>query len=229
MTRLRFHLVNKSKINEQQLKALDGVAGATNKAGQYQVVVGTDVADIYKELPLSQKKRSAASVKSKQEKKGWLSTFFDTITSIFTPILPAIIGARMLKAFLSLFVALKLLETTSQSYVILNNLGDTVFYYMPIFVGYSAVKRFSANPFVGAAVGAFLVNPEIVSLLTGKDAVSLFGVPVVSANYASSVGCIMQFYQLPYQSFLQMAMKLLLPQVCLFQVRLWQPQLLLFH
>lgn len=187
MTRLRFHLADDEQVNEGKLTALDGVAGVMNKAGQYQVVIGTEVAAVYKELPLGDKKRVSPAVNAPEEKKGVISVFFDTITSIFTPILPAIIGAGMLKAFLSLFVALNIIDATGQTYVILNNLGDTVFYFISIFVGYSSAQRFGANPFIGAAIGAFLVNPTIVSLLAEGTPVSLLGIHVIPGTYSASV------------------------------------------
>lgn len=186
MTRLRFHLADEGKVNEAELTSLEGIAGATSKAGQYQVVIGTDVAGVYKALPLGDKKLVSAAG-NPEEKKGIVSLFFDTITSIFTPVLPAIIGAGMLKAFLSLFVALNILGDASQTYVILNNLGDTVFYFISIFVGYSSAQRFGANPYIGAAIGAFLLNPTIVALLAEGEPVALFGLPVIAGTYSASV------------------------------------------
>ncbi len=117
-TRLRFTLADESKADKSALETLDAVRKVMINAGVYQVVIGTDVADLFAELEpmLDLKPDSAAPA----EKKGVVNTIIDFIAGTFQPIIPALSGAGMLRALMAILVTFKLVDTSSQTYAILN-------------------------------------------------------------------------------------------------------------
>lgn len=188
-TRLRFNLKDDSLAKTQELQALNGVVSVINKGGQYQVVIGNDVIDVFKEL---MKLGDFNSNENYQEKsKGLVNTILDTISGIFFPIVPALAGAGMLKALLSLLSTFKLVTVESSTYQFMNFMGDACFYFLPIIIAGSAAKKFKVNQYVAMSLGAMLVHPTLISMVqlakeTG-DSLSLFGLPVSLVTYTSSV------------------------------------------
>lgn len=124
---------------------------------------------------------------AKEDNRSPLSRVLESIASIFQPIIPAITGAGLLKAFMALFVTLGWLDNTTQTYTILNAFADSAFYFLPILLGASAARSFKCNQYVAMALGGILVYPQFVSLLAGEEAVHLFGLPATQATYSSSV------------------------------------------
>ena len=147
MTRLRFKLKDHSKAKTDELKKLNGVIKVLEAGGQYQVVIGTDVEDVYNAILANTKIKAAGSEQASaletasdtaSEKEGIVATLIDTVSSIFTPFLGAFTGAGLLKGFVVLFVTLGLLDKSTTTYTILNAAGDGVFYFLPIFLAYCA-------------------------------------------------------------------------------------------
>ncbi|MEM5594429.1 PTS transporter subunit EIIB [Niallia circulans] len=152
-TRLRFNLKDDQKPDEKTLKSTPGIMGVVNKGGQYQVIIGSDVGNVYKEI-ISQTNIANDEAKSEgEDKRSAFAKVIDTITGIFTPILPAITAAGMLKAVLSILVVFKVLTTESQSYQIINFMADAAFYFLPILLAVSSAQKFKANPFLAMMVG----------------------------------------------------------------------------
>lgn len=199
ITRLRFKLKDEGKANTDALKNMDGVITVMKSGGQYQVVIGNHVPDVYKTV-LEVGGFQAQAPIDKEEKKEKAS-LIDIIASIFTPILGVLAATGMIKGFNALFIALGWLETTSGTYQILNAVGDSLFYFFPIFLGYTAIKKFGGSPFIGMAIGGSLVYPTLSGLTQGEPLYTLFagtmfespvyitflGVPVILMSYASSV------------------------------------------
>nr|WP_263326497.1 beta-glucoside-specific PTS transporter subunit IIABC [Neobacillus sp. Marseille-Q6967] len=200
ITRLRFRLKDESKANTDVLKNMEGVVTVMKSGGQYQVVIGNHVPDVYKAVVDVGGFQSQSPVDADGGDKQ-KSSFIDIISSIFTPVLGVLAATGMIKGFVALFVALKWLDNTSGTYHILNALGDSLFYFFPIFLGYTAIKKFGGNHFVGMALGATLVYPTLTTLTTGDPITTLFsgsvfqspvyitflGIPVILMSYASSV------------------------------------------
>ena len=193
-TRLRFTLRDVSKADTEGLKKTKGVMSVINAGGQYQVVIGPDVPQVYQEvIALGVESGAAAAPAKEVEKKeqSKLSAVLEKIASMFQPIIPAITGAGLLKALMALFSVLGVLDSSTQTYVILNALADSAFYFLPILLASSAAKTFKCNQYVAMALGGALVYPNFVSLIsTAKaagDTVHLFGLPVTLASYSSSV------------------------------------------
>lgn len=202
ITRLRFKLKDEGKANTDVLKNMEGVVTVMKSGGQYQVVIGNHVPDVYKAVVEAGGFQTAAPVDVEDDKKqGLFNKFIDIISGIFTPTLGVLAATGMIKGFNALFVALGLYANTSGTYQILNAIGDALFYFFPIFLGYTAAVKFGGNKFIGMAIGAALVYPTLGTLTTGDPLYTLFegtmfqspvyitflGIPVILMSYASSV------------------------------------------
>lgn len=188
VTRLRFNLKDDSKADIDKIKKIKGVMGQVNKGGQFQVIIGNDVSDVYKELlKLGDFKSSNNQEEEKGAKKGIITSVFDTIAGIFTPIIPAIAGCGMLKAFLGLFVALGLISTETQTYYIFSFISDAAFFFMPLLLAYTAGIKFKTSPFLAMVIGGVLLHPSFSALVSAGEPVSFLGLPVRLVNYSSSV------------------------------------------
>lgn len=203
ITRLRFKLKDENKANTEVLKNMDGVVTVMKSGGQYQVVIGNHVPDVYKAVVAVGGFQAESPVEEEEsgEKQGLFNKFIDIISGIFAPTLGVLAATGMIKGFNALFVSLDLYANTSGTYQILNAIGDALFYFFPIFLGFTAAKKFGANQFLGMVIGAALVYPALSGLTTGKPLYTLFagtmfespvyitflGIPVILMSYSSSV------------------------------------------
>lgn len=190
-TRLRFNLKDDKIPNAETLKNVPGVMGVVSKGGQYQVIIGSDVGSVYKEITsqTSSLGDNEGTAKGNDDRSA-AAKIIDTITGIFTPILPAITAAGMLKAVLSLLVVFNLIDDQSQSYQIINFMADSAFYFLPILLAISSAQKFKTNMYLGVMVGGILLHPNFVDMvnsLEGTGDISLFGLPVSPVTYSSSV------------------------------------------
>lgn len=191
-TRLRFTLLDAEKANTELLKKTEGIMQVVNAGGQYQLVIGTDVPQVYQEVIALGRfvaKEAVTDSRTKlEDKRSPLSKALESIASIFQPIIPAITGAGLLKAILALCTTFHWISNGSQTYTILSALADSAFYFMPILLAQSCAKKFKCNQGTAMALAGFLVYPGFISLLGGEEAVVLFGIlPITKATYTSSV------------------------------------------
>lgn len=195
-TRLRFTLKDDSKANTDVLKKTQGVLSVVNAGGQYQIVIGPDVPQVYQEvLSLGGFEASAPIDDPDAEKADTRSRFskiLEGIASIFQPIIPAITGAGLLKAVLALLTTFKVLQSSDMTYKILAAMADAAFYFLPILLANSAARKFKCNQGTAMALAGLLVLPAFMNLFTDAEgnavAVKMFGfLPVTKANYSSSV------------------------------------------
>ncbi|WP_099469746.1 PTS transporter subunit EIIC [Konateibacter massiliensis] len=208
VTRLRFHLKDEGKANDDAIKNIEGVLSVIKAGGQYQVVVGQKVGEVYKELisflGLEEQDSNlidASEMKAGMKEKKVKSSLFDLISGIFTPILGIMVGSGVIKGVLALLTATGILASTSGTYQILYMIGDGFFTFMPILLGYTAMKKFGGTPFIGLAIGCALVYPSITTILAGEPLYTLFsgtilespvyitflGIPVILKSYTSTV------------------------------------------
>ena len=189
-TRLRFNLKDEKKANTTQLKNTKGIMGVVSSGGQYQVIIGSDVGSVYKELMELVNLDGLVSSDQKDDKKV-IAKVIDTVSGIFTPILPAITAAGMMKAVLAILVAAKVVTAESQSYQVINFMADAAFYFLPILLANSAAKKFKCNPYLAMMLGGMLIHPNFVSMVNAAketgEAIKVFGLPIATASYASSV------------------------------------------
>ncbi|WP_163580793.1 beta-glucoside-specific PTS transporter subunit IIABC [Gracilibacillus saliphilus] len=193
-TRLRFNLKNDDLANKEKIEALDGVIRVQNQSGQFQVVIGNEVEKVYKELgKLGNFDSETNDDSTKGEKKGnFIGRFFEIIASIFTPIIPAIAGAGLVKGILGLVTTLNWAPEDSDIVAILNIVADAVFYFLPFFLAVSAARKFKTNEFLALALAGGLMYPTLIEgekaiAEGGAEGLSLFGLPVPFINYSSTV------------------------------------------
>lgn len=189
-TRLRFNLIDDNKFDQDILKKINGVMGTVISGGQCQVIIGTDVSHVFDELKslLSDVKMDEVSDEVIDEDKSKFSKVLDTISGIFTPILPAITGAAMIKVIIILLTMSGILSKDTQTYQILTFVGDTPFYFLPIMLSYSAAVKFKMNPMMGMLLGLMLIHPTYTNMVSAGEEVKLFGfLSVTLATYTATV------------------------------------------
>ena len=208
ITRLRFTLKDESLVNDDVLKGMSGVVTVMKSGGQYQVVIGNHVAEVYEDvLPLLDLREDGdvnQADGSGAGKKRLLDRAIDVVSGIFQPILGIMAACGMLKGFNTLFEALGFYTETSGIYMVINAAGDALFNFLPLFLGYTAAKKFHLKPMLGLAVGAAMCYPSIQlgSLEAGGTALytlfegtmfaspvylTFLGIPVIAANYTGTV------------------------------------------
>ncbi|PLS03692.1 beta-glucoside-specific PTS transporter subunit IIABC [Neobacillus cucumis] len=202
VTRLRFKLKDEKLAKTEEIKNLEGVVTVMQSGGQYQVVIGNHVPDVYATfLQVANISSTADTGSEEANKAGLFARFIDMISGVFTPILGVLAATGMIKGFAALILALHWVEATSGTYNLLNIAGDGLFNFLPIFLGYTAMKKFGGTPFIGMAIAAALVHPTLSTLSSGKPLYTLFqgtlfqsdihitflGIPVIMMSYASSV------------------------------------------
>ncbi|PAE15445.1 PTS beta-glucoside transporter subunit IIABC [Virgibacillus sp. 7505] len=202
ITRLRFKLKDENKANTEALKNMDDVVTVLKSGGQYQVVIGNHVPDVYKAVAHVGGFTGNEQASQEEDKDtNPFNKFIDIISSIFTPVLGVLAATGMIKGFNAMFLAFGWLKAESGTYQILNAVGDSLFYFFPIFLGYTAMKKFGGSHFIGMAIGAALVYPTLSGLTTGDPLYTLFsgtlfespvhitflGMPVILMTYSSSV------------------------------------------
>ncbi len=188
MTRLRFNLHDDQLANKEMLEKTKGVMGTMKSGGQFQVIIGNDVAQVYKEIMKSTDVTTKQGHdKAPKKKQNPISAIFDVIAGVFTPILPAIAGAGMIKGLLSLAATFGWMSPDDSTYLILNAIGDGAFYFLPLILAFSAANKFGNNPFVAVSVAAAVLHPQLTALLGTGQNTSFLGMPVTAVTYASSV------------------------------------------
>lgn len=189
ITRLRFVVKDDSKVHVEALNATPGVAGTLKSLGQYQVIIGTHVADVYDAVcKAAHIEENVSTEDSTPVKQSLFHRFVGVMTSVFAPFFGVIASCGVLKGLLPLLATLGVLDSTGSTYNILYSLADGFFYYMPILLAYTASKRFGLPVPEGLLIGAGLLYPN---LLSSSEAAhnSLLGIPVImppSGDYTST-------------------------------------------
>lgn len=188
MTRLRFTLKDESIVDDEKVKKIKGVMGVMKKGGQYQIIIGNNVGTCYKELlKLGNFSDSNSNSEESKEKKGIVTTVLDVVSGCMSGTMPALVGAGMVKVLLVILTTIGVLSTESQSYTILNALGDATFYFLPFLLVISSSKKFNINPYTLGAVVGVMLYPDFIELAGSGEKISLFGLPVAAASYTYSV------------------------------------------
>ncbi|MBM7542376.1 beta-glucoside-specific PTS transporter subunit IIABC [Amphibacillus cookii] len=184
-TRLRFNLKDDSKVDTHAIKKVQGVLGTAKSGGQYQIIIGSNVNNVHDELvKLGNFKLNTADDSNK--KKG-ISRILDTLSGIFTPILPAMIGCAMIKALLVILDVTSLISSESEIFVFLTFIGDSAYYFLPMLLAWSAAVKFKVNVGLAIALAGILLHPTFSAMLSSEEAITLLGIPVTKATYSSSV------------------------------------------
>ena len=189
-TRLRFKLRDDAKADSAAIEQLSGHPKCFAKGGMFQVVIGLDVAECYEEvvklLPQTENAEAAPKADKPAGKKKVFDIVTDFISSIFSPIVPALAGAGMVKALLALLVAFSWIDKSSQVYVLLNLFGDATFAFMPILLAYTASKKLGSNPVLGMVVAGIMCHATWTGLVAAGEPVSFLGIPFYLVRYTNS-------------------------------------------
>ena len=192
-TRLRFKLKDNCKANAEQLKNTPGIIMVVESGGQFQVVIGNHVADVYHTINKITGLADNQKNESDNEKKETIiNRFIYVIAGIFTPLIGLLAATGILKGILAVALTCDWMTEQSGTYLILFSVSDSLFYFFPIVLGYTAGKRFGGNPFVTMIIGGALVHPVILKAFENEkvtDTLTLdfIGLPVTLINYSSSV------------------------------------------
>lgn len=190
ITRLRFSLKDNSKADREALAQLDGVMGVNLSGDQFQVIIGNKVTQVLKAIQDHVPRlvnTDNSDEQAAEKRRNPISRVFEVISGIFSPIIPAIAGAGILKGVLSLFVTFGWVATTNQTYQIMTAISDGVFYFMPMVLAFSAGLKFGANPYLSVALAAVLFHPTLTTLLRSGDPIAFAGLTVSPVSYANSV------------------------------------------
>lgn len=179
VTRLRFQLKDESKANDEVLKANDGIITVMHTAGQYQIVIGNHVGDVYETiLPKLGLSGEVVETKNKTSLK---DKFVDLVSSIFMPAIGMLCACGMIKGFNTILSFAGIYSSTSGLYTLIDAIGDSIFYFFPVIIGYTSAKKFKLTPFVGMVIGLALCYPTI----NGAD-LSIVGIQM-NVSYTSTV------------------------------------------
>ncbi|MED0770607.1 beta-glucoside-specific PTS transporter subunit IIABC [Bacillus siamensis] len=187
MTRLRFNLYDNAKADRDGLEQTEGVMGTNISGEQFQIIIGNHVPKVYQALMEISGLSDESANKTSKQKKNVLSAVFDVISGVFTPILPAIAGAGMIKGLVALAVTFGWMSEKSQTHSILTAVGDGAFYFLPLLLAVSAARKFRCNPYVAAAVAGAILHPDLTALLGSGKSIFFIGLPVTAATYSSTV------------------------------------------
>lgn len=185
-TRLRFKLKDSRKANTAALKLNPGVIMVVESGGQYQVVIGNNVGEVYRLLGTDNVPSEAADA----SKENLFARFIDLVSGIFTPFIGVMIASGIIKGLLALMLVLGVLHQESGSYKVLFVASDGLFFFLPILLGFSAGKKFGGNPFISMAIAAALVHPQIMAVVESQklgQSLNFFGIPLEILNYSYSV------------------------------------------
>jgi len=188
-TRLRFELVDASKVDQNSLEHMQGVLGAVPQSGdRFQVVIGGGVATVYENImhlpemagvggasASDDGQKSNADVKAEARSKArgkvaWLDSFFEYLADSFRPILGVLLGASIIIALVNLLISLDVIpnDEASAGWVFVKAIWKGVFYFLPIMVAYNAAKKLKVDPWLGGAIMAILMTPQFTSLIDAK-------------------------------------------------------------
>lgn len=197
MTRLRLILKDDKKADDEKVKSIKGVKGVMRQGGQYQIVIGNEVSNLFKEFKkLGNWGEDGGGAPAKAEGNP-VQRLFGFVSGCMTPMLPAMLGAGMLKVVLTLLTTFAGMSTESSTYILLFAFADAFFTFLPIFMGVTIAKKMGGSPMLFMTVGAALCYPNLISLMGGSlgelgvflgmPCTYLFGIPVICATYTSSV------------------------------------------
>ena len=197
MTRLRFVLKDESIVNDDDVKKIKGVMSVIRSGGQYQIPVGTHVADVYpyvqsaitssKLKTVEQESREKAEKLRVVKKDSWYNKLFKTISGCIIPAIGPMAASGIIKGILAILTTCGALATTDGTYVILYAVADALMYFFPIIIGFSAGKVFDMNPYTGAVLGAAMLYPTLAQYVGGEQALTFLHIPVKMLTYSQTI------------------------------------------
>lgn len=187
-TRLRMEFIDDSLVEAKAIEALPGVISVVDRGGQFQIVVGNNVQQTFRTL---QKEigtlEGRQSDKKSQARGGVVSQVISVISTTFTPVIPAITGAGMIKALLAILKLTGAIDAASPTYHLLDTIADAAFFFLPVLLAYGAAIKFECNPILAMTIAGVLLHPNLAQMLAAGTPIDFIGIPVRMADYAGSV------------------------------------------
>ena len=200
MTRLRFTLKDSSIPKDDEVKKIEGVLGVVRAGGQYQIIIGQTVPKVYETLlklgngkiagsaPIDENLDANAQKEKMTFKRGF-NIVLNKVAGSLTPTIPILITAAMFK-MLAAICGPKILNITPNSsdlYKLFTLVGDAGFYFFPVFLGYTSAKQFKTSPMLGMLMGAILLDPNLVKIVTAGKPFTVYGIPMALTNYGNTL------------------------------------------
>lgn len=189
ITRLRFHVKDKSLIQDDKIKKIPGVIGTAWSNEQYQVIIGQSVGQVYDliaEKGHLQKETSIdENLDAEKGKKFSFKTIVDAIVGCIIPLIPMFLGCGLIQVSVIILNLVGILSADSNTYTVLTFAGKAGMYFMPILIGWSASKKFKCDAGTAMALCAVLVAPELISAVSAGEQLTVFGLPIYNATYAN--------------------------------------------
>lgn len=186
MTRIRLNLIDEKKVKDEDVESIPNVISVVHQGGQYQIILGNEVAKYYKELVSLEGFGDADQGKTNDE-SNIFSKILGYISGSMGPIIPAIMGGGMIKAFLIVFNMLGWINESGSTYQLLSVFGDAPFYFLPVLIAFSAAQRLGVTPMLATVVCSVFIHPNFIGLVSSNAPMSIFGLPVTPFSYASSI------------------------------------------
>ncbi|MBR4551704.1 MAG: PTS transporter subunit EIIC [Oscillospiraceae bacterium] len=196
MTRLRLNLKDESIPKDDEVKAIEGVLGVVRSGGQYQVVIGQNVPKVYAEVcdigGFTTKKAVEENLDAPKEKltpKKVFNNILNYMAGSLTPLIPVIVAAAMFKTVLAIIGPdmLKLVNEQNDLYILLNLIYNAGFYFLPIYLGYTAAKKLGTSEVLGMFLGGILISPDLLALVNSGGKFTVYGIPASLNDYSQSV------------------------------------------
>lgn len=198
MTRLRFNLKDMSIPQDEKIKQIAGVLGVARSGGQYQIIIGQTVNEVYDAVVAAGNLNQSAPVNEQitedlgTKKWTWKSvgnTILNKIAGSLTPLIPMLIAASMFKMLVAVLgpTMLNVISVKSDLYQLFSLVGDAGFYFFPVAIGYTAAKQFAASPILGIFLGAIMLDPGLVKIVAAGKPFTVYGIPMHLTNYGSTV------------------------------------------
>lgn len=210
-TRLRFNLKDNTIASKEEISKLD-VVSILEAGGQFQVVIGTHVPEVYNKISPHLLLGTASDTKKETtaEKVSLKDRILDTISGSFTPLIPAMIGSGMIKALLSILVLTNVLTAESPIFSILSAASNAIFYFLPFFVAITFANKININPYIATVTVAALFEPNFTKLLEVKNLGSFLAMPIVPLDYSSQI--LPVFAAVGFIAILEKGLKKIIPQ-----------------
>lgn len=191
-TRLRVDLQHKDKADLETIRHIDGVMGVVESVGGIQVIIGNDVAKVYAEImkayPAFDEIGSSGKTEETQQdkKQNIFSRLLNVLAAIMGPAIPLIMCSGLISALLVIFTKFGM-SSESDTYVIMNMVGNAALYLLPVLIAYSSAKKFGCNVMISLFLGGVMISPTLIGLTEAGSYISLFGLPMKTVNYTSTL------------------------------------------
>lgn len=206
-TRLRFKLRDQSKANKDAICKVKGVINVVESGGQFQIIIGNEVAHAFNAIEqLTGLAGQTVDMVEKDDLKvkgKGIDMIIDLVTSIFTPILPALIGAGMIRALMMLCTQFGILSADNGTYIIINDIYNAIFSFLPVYLAYSSAKRFKCNQMIAVAVALTMVSTAIQAGIQGDAGLTFLGIRLSMPRQGYGSGIIPIIFTIYFMSLIE--------------------------